>query len=91
MESQSSKFQEVGLAFAELANTTIKDAAGYPLVESKSYQFKVFHGGAWWAMACLAGFLLCLCALLAGLTLGVCGLDMAWLQMRAITGTTKER
>ena len=52
---------------------------------------KIYHGGAWWAMACLACCLITLCALFAGLTLGVCGLDIAWLQMKSVTGNEKER
>jgi hypothetical protein len=42
-------------------------------------------------MALVAGVLLTLCFLLSGLTLGVCGLDVKWLQMRTITGTSKQR
>ncbi|KAE9372393.1 hypothetical protein N431DRAFT_408613 [Stipitochalara longipes BDJ] len=42
-------------------------------------------------MSILATVLLILCALLAGLTLGVCGLDSTLLQLRRITGTPRER
>lgn len=39
----------------------------------------------------LAGGLLLTCALLAGLTLAICGLDDTLIQLRAATGTAKER
>ena len=67
------------------------DAAGWPVTTSGSYIYTVYHGGAWIGMFVLACFLLVIYALLAGLTLAICGLDMTWLQMRSITGTAKER
>jgi hypothetical protein len=42
-------------------------------------------------MSILAVALLILCALFAGLTLGVCGLDATLLQLRCVTGTPRER
>lgn len=50
-----------------------------------------YHGYQWYLMVWLAFTLLVLCFLIAGLTLGVCGLDMTWLEMRSITGTAKQR
>lgn len=38
-----------------------------------------------------AGVLLMICALLAGLTLAICGLDDTLIQLKAATGTPKER
>jgi metal transporter CNNM len=42
-------------------------------------------------MTILAAALLILCALFAGLILGVCGLDATLLQLRCVTGTPRER
>ena len=70
-------------------NTT--DATGRVLIETKPYGIARFHHGAWVGMSILAAVLLILCALLAGLTLGVCGLDSTLLQLRCITGTPRER
>lgn len=69
----------------------ITDATGSLLIETKPYTSPRFHHGAWIGMSILAVVLLILCALLAGLTLGVCGLDSTLLQMRCITGTPRER
>jgi len=67
------------------------DATGRVLIETKPYSIARFHHGAWIGMSILATVLLILCALFAGLTLGVCGLDSTLLQMRCITGTPRER
>jgi hypothetical protein len=67
------------------------DAAGWSITTSSSYTYNVYHGGAWIGMFALACILLVVYALLAGLPLAICGLDMTWLQMRSITGTAKER
>jgi metal transporter CNNM len=56
-----------------------------------SYNYVVFHGGPWIAMASIAGVLLVISSLLAGLTLAVCGLDITLLQLQTVTGTAKER
>jgi metal transporter CNNM len=45
------------------------------LTEPRLYSHIVFHNEAWYVMAAIAGVLLSLCALLAGLTLALCGLD----------------
>jgi hypothetical protein len=60
-------------------------------VESRLYAYTVYHGIAWYGMAVLAGVLLTLCSLLAGLTLALGGLDITWLQLRSATGTAKQR
>jgi hypothetical protein len=69
----------------------VTDSTGRILIETKHYSFARFHNGAWVGMAILAAILLILSALLAGLTLGVCGLDAALLQIRCVTGTPRER
>lgn len=67
------------------------DPTGRVLIETKPYSIARFHHGAWVGMAILAAVLLILCALFAGLTLAVCGLDATLLQLRCITGTPRER
>jgi hypothetical protein len=69
----------------------VTDSTGRILIETKHYSFARFHNGAWVGMAILAAILLILSALLAGLTLGVCGLDATLLQLRCVTGTPRER
>lgn len=51
----------------------------------------VYRHGAWFGMVAVAVFLLFFCALLAGLTVAICGLDPTWLQLRGIAGTPQER
>ncbi|PMD39201.1 hypothetical protein L207DRAFT_491161 [Hyaloscypha variabilis F] len=60
-------------------------------METRPYAIARFHHGAWVGMSILATVLLIISALLAGLTLGVCGLDSTLLQLRCITGTPRER
>jgi hypothetical protein len=79
-----------GLQCNELASRAI-DAAGYNLTTTRPYDYIVFHGAPWYAMATVAGLLLVICSLLAGLILAVCGLDMTLLQLHAVTGSAKER
>ena len=57
----------------------------------KSVPCLVVYDGAWWGMLALAIALLSICALLAGLTLAVCGLNTTILQLRSVTGTPKQR
>ncbi len=59
--------------------------------EDRQFTYVVFYGGAQIAMMVVAGLLVTFCALLTGLTLAVCGLDMNYLQLRSVTGTPKER
>ncbi|KUJ07276.1 uncharacterized protein LY89DRAFT_766407 [Mollisia scopiformis] len=59
--------------------------------ESKNYTFTVYHGTANFAMQFLASNILTTAALISGLILGLCGLNMTLLQLRASTGTPKER
>ena len=67
------------------------DPTGRLLMETRPYTIARFHHGAWVGMSILATVLLIISALLAGLTLGVCGLDSTLLQLRCITGTPRER
>jgi len=60
-------------------------------LDAKHVHYPLWYDGMWYGMAATAFALLLLCALLAGLTLAVCGLDATWLQMRAVTGTPKQR
>jgi len=53
--------------------------------------YTLYHNAAWYGMFALATFLLFVSALLAGLTLAICGLDSTWLHLRSVTGTAKER
>jgi hypothetical protein len=69
----------------------ITDPTGRVLIETKPYSITRFHHGAWIGMFILAVVLLILCALFAGLTLGVCGLDATLLQLRCVTGTPREK
>jgi uncharacterized membrane protein len=72
-------------------NATVTDATGRVVIETVPYSVMRFHYGAWIGMSILAAVLLILCALFAGLTLAVCGLDRTLLQLKCITGTPKER
>lgn len=74
-----------------LAARNFTDPTGRIVIETIPYSVARFHYGAWIGMSILASVLLILCALFAGLTLGVCGLDKTLLQLRCITGTPKER
>lgn len=69
----------------------VVDPTGRLLIETRPYTITRFHHGAWVGMTILAAVLLILCALFAGLTLGVCGLDATLLQLRCVTGTPRER
>lgn len=64
---------------------------GLTTTGSYTYTYTVYHHAAWYGMAALVVFLLITCALLAGLTLAICGLDMTWLQVRCVTGSVKQR
>lgn len=59
--------------------------------EPKNFTFHIYHGPALLAMEFLASNILITTALLAGLILGLCGLNMTLLELRAATGTPKER
>ena len=59
--------------------------------DSKRVPYWIAYGGAWYGMLFLAVSLLILCALLAGLTLALCGLNTTLLQLRGVTGTPKQR
>lgn len=50
-----------------------------------------FTGQAWWIMALIASILLGICALMAGLTLAVCGLDVVRLHTVMESGTEQQR
>lgn len=65
--------------------------ASGPVSEDRQFTYVVFYGGAQIAMMVVAGLLVAFCALLTGLTLAVCGLDMNYLHLRSVTGTPKER
>jgi hypothetical protein len=67
------------------------DEANFIQAEPRAYTYQVWHNGMWYGLAIAACGLLLFCALLAGLTLAVCGLEMTWLQMRGATGTSKQR
>ncbi|TAQ85490.1 hypothetical protein B7494_g6184 [Chlorociboria aeruginascens] len=67
------------------------DAAGYNLTEQHTYTYTVYKGGAWYGIAIVSAVLLNIAGLLAGLILAICGLNMRLLQMRAVTGTPKQR
>ncbi|KAH6716281.1 hypothetical protein BKA61DRAFT_341098 [Leptodontidium sp. MPI-SDFR-AT-0119] len=58
---------------------------------NRDYTYMVFFGGAQIAMIAVATILVIFCALLTGLTLAVCGLDMNYLQLRSVTGCPQER
>ncbi|KAH7333415.1 hypothetical protein BKA65DRAFT_553762 [Rhexocercosporidium sp. MPI-PUGE-AT-0058] len=58
---------------------------------NRDYTYIVFFGGAQIAMIAVAAVLVIFCALLTGLTLAVCGLDMNYLQLRSVTGSSQER
>lgn len=60
-------------------------------LSTRSILHHQFVGTQWYLMLFVAFLLLCVCFLIAGLTLGVCGLDTRWLEMRSLTGTPKER
>ena len=64
---------------------------GHTIIYPRSRVHIEYQGFQWYLRAFLALTLLTLCFLIAGLTLGVCGLDPTWLQMRGITGTAKQR
>ena len=57
----------------------------------RDYSYTVFYGGPQIAMIAVAVILVLICALLTGLTLAVCGLDMNYLQLRSVAGTSQER
>lgn len=57
----------------------------------RDYSYTVFYGGPQIAMIAVAVILVLICALLTGLTLAVCGLDMNYLQLRSVAGTRQER
>lgn len=59
--------------------------------EARQRQYTVYHNAAWYRMLFLAIFLLVFSALLAGLTLAICGLDITWVELRSTAGTAKER
>ena len=59
--------------------------------ETGQRSYTVYHNAAWYGMVALATSLLLVSALLAGLTLAICGLDSTWLHLRSVTGTGKER
>ncbi|KAI6709098.1 hypothetical protein JHW43_008361 [Diplocarpon mali] len=61
------------------------------VTQDRQYNYLVFYGPAQVSMIVVATLLVIFCALLTGLTLAVCGLDMDYLQLRSITGTWKER
>jgi hypothetical protein len=58
---------------------------------TKTIELLVFHNAAWYGSLCIALALLSICALLAGLTLAVCGLNCTVLQLRTATGTPRQR
>jgi cell division protein FtsX len=70
-------------------------SAEFPLtdgnLDTKHVHYPLWYDGMWYGMAATAFVLLLLCALLAGLTLAVCGLEVTLLQMRVVTGTPKQR
>jgi hypothetical protein len=57
--------------------------------------YRRYHFGTdalpFFGFATLALFILLLCALLAGLTLAVCSLDIVWLQVMSVTGNQRQR
>jgi hypothetical protein len=59
--------------------------------ETGQRSYTLYHNAAWYGMVALATSLLFISALLAGLTLAICGLDSTWLHLRSVTGTAKER
>lgn len=67
------------------------DAAGRLVSATSQHTYTVYHGAAQIGVGAIAGALLLFCALLAGLTLAICGLDDTLLRMRVATGTAKER
>jgi hypothetical protein len=50
-----------------------------------------YHGGPFWGMAVLAICLVMICAVLAGLTLAVCGMDDTWLHILSMSGDMHQR
>ncbi|EKD15663.1 hypothetical protein MBM_06291 [Drepanopeziza brunnea f. sp. 'multigermtubi' MB_m1] len=60
-------------------------------LKDKEDKYVVFYGGAQIAMVAVAGLLVIFCALLTGLTLAICGLDMNYLQLRSVTGSPRDR
>lgn len=59
--------------------------------ETKQRSYTVYHNGAWYGMFIAGIFLLLIAALLAGLTLAICGLDSTWLHLKSVSGSAKER
>jgi hypothetical protein len=72
-------------------NKTVVDAAGWTVSNQRTLSYTVYYGGAMYGMVGLAAALLTLCAMLAGLTLALCALDMTWLRLRSISATPKEK
>jgi hypothetical protein len=64
---------------------------GQPSSDIKHVPYLEFHDALWYWMLLLAVALLMICALLAGLTLAVGGLNTTFLQLRCVTGTRKQR
>jgi len=52
---------------------------------------ELYTGYSWYGMLALALVLFVIYALLAGLTLALCGLEMPWLQMKCSTGNARQR
>jgi len=75
--------------------TTSKSTASEELqrqqTEPRVYTYTVYHNETWYGMFAVAVILLTLYSLLAGLTLGVCGLESTWVQLKCVTGTPKQR
>ncbi|KAE8443454.1 hypothetical protein EG329_001851 [Mollisiaceae sp. DMI_Dod_QoI] len=77
-------------------NRRDNNAAASPLTswiqtEPKNYTYTVYHNTAAIAMIFLAANILLFTALITGLILGLCGLNMTLLELRVATGTPKEK
>lgn len=73
-----------------IANQLSNSVQSIPRAYTEGF-WPVTNNGELFGMIAAACVLLLFYALLAGLTLAVCGLDLTWLHMRLITGTSKQR
>jgi hypothetical protein len=83
--------RDLTIRMSQFWSTTKRPSSSRQLVDSRSVPYPVAYDGAWYGMLSLAVALLMLCALLAGLTLAVCGLNVTFLELRSVTGTPKQR
>jgi hypothetical protein len=74
-----------------LPRANVNDGDGRLVSGTNQHTNIAYHNAAHLGVAVTAGASLLFCALLAGLTLAICGLDETIVQLRTATGTAKER